>query len=173
MSKQGLLPIPIDDISASLTSVTYNKTSGLIELTDIGDELPSLSILMKWCKNLPLFRSACFHSKLDSSSVHACLISSDMDTNVYVSPGLRFRNHISNFVLLSPTLAVNPMSLVFILFLYTYKSRFYIGTNKITKHIKNETFSKKKKKTILSQAGYRMYGTHRSVGESPRFAKQY
>lgn len=55
-------------------------------------------------------------------------MSSDMDTSVYVSPGLRFRNHISNLVLLSPTLAVNPMSLVFILFLYTYKSRFYDGT---------------------------------------------
>jgi len=76
-------------------------------------------------KHIPLFLSACFQSSLEISSVHTCLISSDIDCKVNVSLGFRLRNQISNFVVLSPIFAVSPISVILMLFLYMYKSRFW------------------------------------------------
>lgn len=84
MSRHGLLPIPIEDISASRIS---------------------------------RLRFACFHSSLEISSVQAFFTSSLIVCSVQVSPGLRFRNQISNRYGESPTCAVNPMSDVLMLFL--------------------------------------------------------
>lgn len=94
MSRQGLFPMPIEDISAMRIS---------------------------------RFRFACFHRSFDISSAHAFLMSSFMLCSVQVSSGLRFLNHISNFVVESPMKAVKPMSDVLILFLYRKMSKFLLS----------------------------------------------
>ena len=65
--------------------------------------------------NGPRFLRACFHRIRDISSTQAVLTSAWFVSMTIVSLGFRFRNQISRRVLDSPTLAVKPMSDVFML----------------------------------------------------------
>lgn len=95
MSRHGLLPIPIDDISAMRISILASETKKFIEL--------ERKALRNNDASLPRFLFACFHNSVEISSAQVFLISSFMLCRVHVSPGFRFRNQISNFVGESPT----------------------------------------------------------------------
>lgn len=103
MSKQGLFPMPIEDISAILTAERVINKLDLLKVENT--------------HNVPLFLIACLHNNWDNSSIQAFLTSSDIACNVKVSLGFLFLNQISNLVALSPIFAVNPMSVILILFL--------------------------------------------------------
>nr|CAD7397506.1 unnamed protein product [Timema poppensis] len=96
MSRQGLLPIPIEDISARRISEETNFSIVHTPQQHHHHTVHSFTVT-------PTKRS------FDSSSVHTLLISSDMDCRVNVSLGFLLRNQISNLVGLSPIFAVRPM----------------------------------------------------------------